>query len=232
MNPLLLPLVACQGVRVKRDTIRLPEAEGPRCGRVGDGPALRLSVVGESTAAGCGVLTHDEGMAGQLARALVSTGLAPGVEWSVTARNGATASAFRRSLLPGIPDGVDLTVVLLGVNDVLARTPPSTWRTEVGGLLDVLRSRSTQVVLTGIPPFDAFPSLPATLARFLREHADRLNAVTQQLAADLPQVIWVGGEDLLPLGPDFFGADGFHPSADGYRRWAASIAGQLVLSVR
>jgi hypothetical protein len=30
-------------------------------------------------------------------------------------------------------------------------------------------------------------------------------------------------DDQVDVGPDFFAADGFHPSAIGYRRWAGLV---------
>lgn len=74
MNPLLVPIAAVQG-RWMRSTIKLASpAAGPASGTVGDPsrPPVRIAVVGESTAAGCGVDTHDHGFPGWLARELAA----------------------------------------------------------------------------------------------------------------------------------------------------------------
>jgi len=66
---LLAPLLVWQGKQTRRTTPRLPEAGGEPHGQYGDGePALRLLVIGESTAAGVGVAHHQDGLASQLAR--------------------------------------------------------------------------------------------------------------------------------------------------------------------
>ncbi len=69
---MLAPLLVVQARRARRDTPRLPEAGGADRGREGsgDGPPLRLLVVGESTAAGVGVAEHRQGLGAHLARAL------------------------------------------------------------------------------------------------------------------------------------------------------------------
>ncbi|WP_369751302.1 hypothetical protein, partial [Micromonospora sp. ATCC 39149] len=80
MNPVLLPVVAAQGIWLRARTEILPPAGGPTTGATPappdvstgavDARPLRLGVLGESTAAGCGADTHDEGFTGALARAL------------------------------------------------------------------------------------------------------------------------------------------------------------------
>jgi len=64
------PLLLAQGLYVRRFTPRLPEPQGPRAGSCGQGPSLRLLVVGDSAAAGVGVSHQDDALAGQLATCL------------------------------------------------------------------------------------------------------------------------------------------------------------------
>ena len=66
---LTAPLWLAQGVHVAITTERLPEAAGPRQGRIGAG-RLRLLILGDSSAAGVGVATQDLALAGRLAAAL------------------------------------------------------------------------------------------------------------------------------------------------------------------
>ena len=88
MNPLLLPVAALQGVRVKARTEVLPAASGPLTGvaeppEAEPGAQLRVGVLGESTAAGCGVDSHEERFTGyqeckKPQRTSMSWGLATG----------------------------------------------------------------------------------------------------------------------------------------------------------
>ena len=67
----LSPLLLAQALQTRRRLPRLPEAAGPRRGRVGDGTGrLGLLIVGDSSAAGVGVASQDDALAGCLSRAL------------------------------------------------------------------------------------------------------------------------------------------------------------------
>jgi lysophospholipase L1-like esterase len=230
MNPLLMPVVAVQGMRVRSSTETLPPADGPTTGTAGeaDGTPVRVAVLGESTAAGCGVGTHDEGFPGCLARKVADLTHRP-VEWDVVGQNAATARRIRYRLLPELGKGLDAAVLLAGVNDVLTRRAPAEWGDDLAAIVDELVGRAERVAVTGIPPFDVFPSLPKTLGRYLAQRARALDEVSQRVCAAHPQVTFVSAEGLLPVGPDFFARDHFHPSALGYRRWAGVVADHLEL---
>lgn len=228
MNRLLLPVVAVQG-RWMRSAIRMaPPAGGPTRGTVGDatGPPLRLGVLGDSTAAGCGVDTHDNGFAAWLARDLAARTGRP-VVWEVVGQFGATARRIRHRLLPQLGGNLDVAVLLAGGNDVLTRRTPDQWRDDLAAILDGLTGRSEQVVVAGLPPFASFPSLPATLGRYLAERASALDTVSRQLCAQQPRTTWTGPAGLPP--PDCFAHDHFHPSASGYRLWARAVADRIAL---
>jgi lysophospholipase L1-like esterase len=225
MNPLLMPLVMLQGRRAGSNMNMLPPASGPTSGVAGDqsDAPFRLAVVGESTAAGCGVSTHDEGFAAALAGelALVS---GRSVRWQVVGQRGATARRIRHKLLPQMDDAFDRVVLLAGANDVLARRTPEQWRDDLSAIVDLLAGRATEVTVVGIPPFEAFPSLPPTLRRYLAEQAVVLDQVSQQVCAARPTATWVSSSALPDDLSDFFAEDGFHPSRSGYRFWARAVA--------
>ena len=105
------PLLLWQGRRVRRDTPKLPEAEGPRDGIAGadrPGRPLRLLIVGDSSAAGVGASVQDEALAGRLVGRVehVVSGRATrfrSLRQLVEFMDGATAMAERRS--PGVASG-------------------------------------------------------------------------------------------------------------------------------
>jgi lysophospholipase L1-like esterase len=230
MNPLLMPVVAFQGMRVRSSTETLPPADGPTSGTAGEasGTPVRVAVLGESTAAGCGVGTHDEGFPGGLARKLAATTRRP-VAWEVVGQNAATARRIRYKLLPELGKDLDAAVLLAGVNDVLTRRSPAEWGDDLTAIVDDLTGRAEHVAVTGIPPFDVFPSLPTTLGRYLAERARALDEVSERVCGERPRVTFVSADGLLPVDADFFARDHFHPSAAGYRRWAEVVADHLAL---
>jgi lysophospholipase L1-like esterase len=230
VNPLLVPIVAVQGMWM-RSTIKLASpAAGPTSGTVGDPsrPPVRIAVVGESTAAGCGVDTHDDGFPGWLARELAARTRRP-VGWEVVGQFGATARRIRYRLLPRLGEDLNVAVLLAGANDVLTRRTPRQWGDDLAAIVEDLAHRAEQVAVAGVPPFAAFPSLPTALGRYLAQGAGALDEVSQQVCAKQPRTIWIGSTDILPIGPAFFAHDRFHPSAAGYRRWAQVVADHLVL---
>lgn len=156
MNPLLLPVIAVQAMWVRSTTETLPPASGPTAGTVGDGSRqhLRIAVVGESTAAGCGVGTHDDGFAGCLARELSTRTHRP-VTWKVLGEPAATARRIRFRLVPRLGDNLNVAVLLAGVNDVLSRRTPEGWRDDLAAIVGHPSDRADHVAVTGVPPFEA-----------------------------------------------------------------------------
>ncbi|MEV0643864.1 SGNH/GDSL hydrolase family protein [Phytomonospora sp. NPDC050363] len=230
MNPLLLPLVAVQGMWVRSRTEKLPPAAGPLDGTAGegDGRPVLVGVLGESTAAGCGVDAHTEGFAGGLAHELARRSGRPAA-WQVVGQNAATARRIRHRLLPRLGSGLDVAVLLAGVNDVLGRRPLAEWGEDLSAIVGGLTERAELVVVAGVPPFESFPSLPRSLARYLARRAAALDEVSRQVCAGFPTATWLNSAALTPLNADFFARDRFHPSGTGYRRWAEAVADVIEL---
>lgn len=226
MNPLALLVAAAQGSRLRRTVERLSPADGPTAGSVPgrDGPALRLLVFGDSTAAGVGAEDHETALVGSLARE-VARDTRSAVEWRVIAHAGATSRRVRHSLLRELDEEhpFDLAVLLVGVNDVLARRRVDQWHDDVAVILDQVVAQAELVVMTGVPPFDRFPSMPRTLGRYLAGQGRRLDEVAKRLCQERRRIKWIDSTELLPDDQDFFARDGFHPSPAGYRTWAQAI---------
>jgi hypothetical protein len=165
MNPLLMPLVLVQGRRARSNTPMLPPAAGPTSGAVGHAsdPLLRLAVLGESTAAGCGVTTHNEGFAAAFAAELSSRS-GRHVTWQTVGQHGATAKRIRHRLLPQTESPLDRAVLLAGVNDVLSRRKPTEWGEDLTAIIDGLSSRAARITVVGIPPFRNFRPYPRPCA--------------------------------------------------------------------
>ncbi len=257
---LLAPVLAVQGLRVRRVTPRLPEASGPRTGSApgtetrvdtepgtepgtepatepalapgaeaagaGAGAALRVAVLGESTAAGVGVAAHREGLAGCLARALaVRTGRA--VRWQVAARSGANARVTVAELVPLLRPA-DAVVVALGVNELLELNRPGRFEHQLRGLVGAVRERicDVPILIAGMPPVGRFPALPRPLRTVMGLRARALDRVMRDVANSVDGVTHVPVDVPVELA-GFFAEDGFHPSAKGYELWAGGLADAL-----
>ncbi|MBP2216992.1 SGNH/GDSL hydrolase family protein [Arthrobacter sp. CAN_C5] len=225
MNPLLMPLVMIQGRMARTNMRLLPPAAGPAHGTVGreGDPSLRLAVLGESTAAGCGVSTHQEGFAAAFAAEL-SKGPARHVSWQTVGQHGATARRIRHRLLPQVEGSFDRAVLLAGANDVLSGRTPQEWADDLTAIIEGLAGRAAHVIVPAIPPFQQFPSLPSVLRNYLTEKATALDAVSRRICETKRSVTWVPSAGLPGSPAEFFAGDGFHPSALGYRYWAEAVA--------
>jgi lysophospholipase L1-like esterase len=226
----IAPLLLWQGRRVRRDTPKLPEAEGPRDGVAGAGRSgrpLRLLIVGDSSAAGVGAAVQDEALAGRLAERLAPRLPGP-LAWRLVARTGTTTREALALIDEAPPDRFDVTVVALGVNDVTALRPVPFWLDDVARVHARLheRHRVRRVLWSGLPPMHRFPALPQPLRGVMGLHACALDAALGRWCASrpggaLPSATHV---PLPPMSdPSMVAADGFHPGPGAYVAWADAL---------
>lgn len=220
----LLPFLIAQGSRARRLTPRLPEATGPCMGLAGNAegsPPISLLTVGESPVAGVGVTTHEEGITGQLARALSAHFKRP-VSWRACGKNGVTAYEALEQILPSIPaKPVDIALIAFGVNDTTAFRSVSRWRADLRNVVEALEQRCAPrlILLSGVPPLANFPALPQPLRWVLGLKAQALDVAARELATNLPRTRYVALA-LDASDPALMASDGYHPSAKGCTAWA------------
>lgn len=229
----LMPVLLAQGRRVRATALKLPEAAGERHGVAGQGRvALRVLIVGDSSAAGVGVDTQDEAFAGQLAQALAErTGAA--VAWQLVATSGHTARDASRALAGATLAPADLLVTALGVNDVVGQTRTAHFLAALDEIhaLAVARAQVTHTWHCGLPPMGTLALLPWPLRAVLGRdaaHLDdalvrHLHGQTARLHLPLPEAPRLPGkDDATPEG--WMARDGFHPGLLGYRQWGRQVA--------
>ncbi|MFE0456554.1 SGNH/GDSL hydrolase family protein [Streptomyces sp. NPDC058914] len=210
---------------------RVPQADG-LYGRAYAAPgveALRLTLLGDSTAAGQGV--H---RAGQTPGALLASGLAAVAERPVKLRNvalpGAQSDDLDRqvALVLGNTDRVpDICVIMIGANDVTQRMPPTRSVRHLSSAVRRLRTAGAEVVVGTCPDLGTIEPVGQPL-RWLARRASRQLAAAQTIG-----VVEQGGRTVSLgdlLGPEFeanprelFGPDHYHPSAEGYATAAMAV---------
>lgn len=227
---LLGPLLIWQGRRVRATALRLPEAAGQRAA---DGGALRLLIVGDSSAAGVGAAHQDEALAGCLARAL-ATRLGEPVGWQLVATSGHRSAQALAALQGSDLSRADVLITALGVNDVVDQIRPGEALSALDGI-EAHARRAAGVRLSlhcAAPPMQSFPLLPQPLRWFFGQQAAQFNAA---LAA---QVRGQAGRHVVHL-PEamqrnaaaLMAVDGFHPGPRGYALWAEALADQIVIGL-
>lgn len=224
---LLAPVWLPQAVYVRRTALRLPEASGPREGLVGTelpGPEYVLHVVGESTVAGVGVAHQNEGLVAATATALAER-LGRPVRWRAFGRNGARLSLARRRMVPdAVARPADALVWVFGVNDTVGLTPLRQWRAQVREAILPCRAMNMVCLFTAVPPMQYFTVLPAPLRQILGSRARLLDDCLREEANSIGAHYCTLD---LHFTADYLAADGFHPSAEGYRLWGREVARQI-----
>ena len=223
----LSPVLLAQALGVRRRALVLPEASGPRQGTSGSGPRLRLLIVGDSSAAGVGVATQDQALAGQIVAALA---LRRRVDWRLVARTGATTRGTLARLTAGLEGGVvDHAVTALGVNDLTGGTLLPRWRDQQLRLWDTLTTTygARRIVVSGVPPMGGFPVLPQPLRWVLGQRAAIFDDALRRMTEGLPHVTHLQ-MDFTAADRGLMAADGFHPGPAIYAQWGRAIAAAIL----
>lgn len=222
----LLPVLAVQGLGVKRRALRLPEPPGEREGVAGEGAPLRLLILGDSAAAGVGARHQRHALAGQLVEALSCD---RHLQWRLHARTGATTDATLASLDKLDGTHWDIVVTSLGVNDAVAGLGARGFAQRQARLFAALRTRlrARFVVASGLPPVHRFPLLPQPLRAFLGGRARRFDAELAALAAGDADLLHVPMAFSEHLDERAMAEDGFHPGPPIYREWARTLAARI-----
>lgn len=223
----LAPVLVAQAVRTRKRAPVLPEAAGPRQGRVGQGEdVLRLLIAGDSSAAGVGVPHQDQALAGHLTRALHHHTARP-VHWALHARSGLTTHQVFALLRSHALAPADVAVVLTGVNDVIELVPTRRavqQRVEMADWL-LAEGRAAHVVFAPLPPVHRFPLLPEPLRSVMGDDARRHDDALARWAAARSDVSHI--HIAFDIRPELMADDGFHPGEPVYRACGEALAAHI-----
>lgn len=217
LSPILLP----EALWVRWTVPKLAEPPGERSGRAGQGRPLRLLLAGDSSIAGVGAPSQDDALLGRLVADLEPDFC---VEWTLVATSGHKTIDTIRSLSALERNQYDVAVTGLGVNDSIAMSSVGTWRRRQARLRQLLRDRFgvQTLVVSGLPPVHAFPSLPQPLRWHFGLRATQFSKVLENDVhgdqnAHFIDVRFTSDVSLMS-------SDGFHPGPAVYAEWARRIA--------
>jgi lysophospholipase L1-like esterase len=218
-------------VLIARWTIPGAEAPPPRStGRYGreygDRPALRVAVIGDSTAAGYGVHTRAETPGALLANWIAEAAARP-VQLTCPALVGSLSAWLPGQVETALEAGCDLAIIFIGANDVTTKSSAAKAVRYLAEAVHTLRAAGTEVVVATCPDLGTIRPIQPPL-RWLARRWSRQLAEAQTVA-----VVREGGRTVSLgnlLGPAFdaapetmFGDDRFHPSSVGYRTAAEVV---------
>lgn len=171
---------------------------------------LRLMVIGDSLAAGFGLLA-DEAFPAQLEKALREKGL------PVTVLNagvsGDTSAGGRSRVDWALAEKPDAVILELGANDGLRGIDPQTTYTNLKAILTTLKSR-------GIPTFLAGMYAPPNLGA---AYGEEFRSVYSRLAKEFDTPLQDFFLDGVAARPNLNQADGMHPNAAGVKVVVANM---------
>ena len=194
-----------------------PSAFARHRGRGGE--PLRIAMMGDSTAAGYGVHRDVETPGVQLSMRLSAVAGRP-VHLISVAVVGAESSALADQVERALPQRPDLAVIMIGANDVTHRIRPADAVRHLSEAVKALRAADVEVIVGTCPDLGTIRPIAQPL-RLIARRLSRTLAAAQTIA-----VVENGGRTVSlgdMIGPgfeknrDWFAADQFHPSAEGYR---------------
>lgn len=221
---LLLPVSAIQGLWLRKNAIRLPEASGEKNGVCGKGKPLHLLALGDSIIAGVGTERVTRSMPVQFAQSLADT-QQRSVHWRVDGSNGADIShLLKRVSRINDQQKADVVLISIGVNDVTGLSSTKQWQNNLTTLVTKLRIKwpDAWVIFAGLPPMSRFPLPPQPLRFTLGLRATTLDTNLANIVARQVNMQHVPTR-IDPTQHDFC-ADGFHPSAAACKFWAEELA--------
>ncbi len=254
---LLAPIYLYQGRKIKRDTVRLPEPNGERHGRVQLNDAieslkeahkrtLNLMVVGDSAAAGVGSETQQEALVGNLIPVLTQQSAIQNqfdiLNWSLQATTGHTSFDILRRLyvLPAPSQPIDVMVLSVGVNDTTSKVSVDKWQQQIESIIAIAQRKFgvRELIFLSLPPMAQMPAIPAPLSNFVGAKASILDNTLQQvcaahdsvtyMATDFPRMIAEHSNGSPIDIAVMFASDGFHPSSLMYGYWAQQLSELII----
>lgn len=190
------------------------------------GDPLSFVVLGDSTGVGLGVQYPDETLGSLLATGLSAIAARP-VRLTTVAVSGSRSEALPGQTTQALEARPDIALIMIGANDVTARTPPAESVRHLGAAVRRLRDTGCEVVVGTCPDLGSIEPLMQPL-RWIARRASRQLAAAQTIS-----VVERGGRSVSLgglLGREFaaspremFSADRFHPSARGYAAAAAAL---------
>jgi len=219
---ILSPLLITQGKRLRNRYPRLPNAPLPWSGRI-DGPEpLSLLALGDSTIAGVGVTDAMQGLSAHMARGLYRR-TARGITWASYGQRGATTKDVTAQYLPQAIEGTskaDIIVLSVGANDAIKLRPVDEVSEQLLNTVTTLHTHHPHAItlVSSLPAFHLFDAIPQPLRSIMAGHAQAIERQLRPMIEGLPYALMSPPPPNYPK--DFFAADSFHPSAQGYSIWA------------
>ncbi|HMO32745.1 MAG TPA: GDSL-type esterase/lipase family protein [Lacibacter sp.] len=225
--PLLVLLTACR-----------PQANPPAPGqptRQAITPKSYLAL-GDSYTIGQGVAAADRFPA-QTVQWLQDRGIVVSA-LTYIATTGWTTTQLQAAIASRQPGLHDVVTLLIGVNDQYQARDTTGYRARFTNLLQtaitLARDKKDNVVVLSIPDYSVTPFAAGSDTARIRQELDWFNAINRNvtLAAGVVYLDITPSTREARTNPALLAADGLHPSALEYRRWALRLGPLLELALK
>jgi len=192
-------------------------------GQMIKGPIVYVAL-GDSTGAGVGA--REGGYVQRLFNRLVQR--RPESRLSNLCVSGATtADLLRGQLQQGVAMNPDLVTVGIGVNDIGHGLTLDQFSKNYEEILSTLREKTqARIVVTNLPDISSAPRIPGSMRSEYQQQIIRFSQRLEEIAArhgvTVFDIYTITHEELASH-PEYFSADGFHPSDKGYELWATQM---------
>ena len=217
-------------VRLARHAIGVAEGDPPAAsgwyGHGRPGPAIKVALLGDSSAAGYGVETVEETPGAHLA-----SGVAEGADRRVyltsVAKVGAQTSDLRGQVDRVLPVEPHVAVIFIGANDVTHRVSLRTSERLLRETVSRLRRSGVAVVVGTCPDLATIEPLAPPLKQYAGLLSRRLAEAQARAVVECNgRAVALGSilsDEFTSFSELLFGPDRFHPSAAGYARMVSAV---------
>ena len=209
-----LLLAGCNAETLIHPTIGKPMTNSP----------IVYVALGDSTGAGVGA--REGGYVARLFNRVLER--RPGSKLSNLCVSGATTEDLLRGQLDrGVALNPDLVTVGIGINDIGHGFTLEQFAKNYEAIISTLKQKThAQIVVTNIPDISSAPRIPGALRseyqRQIEQFSERLGEIANRYGVTVFDINTITKAE-LPSHPEYFSADGFHPSDKGYELWASTM---------
>jgi lysophospholipase L1-like esterase len=188
------------------------------------GPIVYVAL-GDSTGAGVGA-RNGGGYVARLFKRLEER--RPDSKLSNLCVSGATtADLVRGQLARGVALNPDLVTIGIGINDIGHGLTLDEFSKNFDEILSTLKDKThATIVVTNLPDISSAPRIPNSMRsqyqKQIDEFCERLVEIANKHEVTIFDIYSITKEE-LPSHPEYFSADGFHPSDEGYELWATQM---------
>jgi lysophospholipase L1-like esterase len=198
-------------------------AEGMTVKPISSGPIVYVAL-GDSTGAGLG--SREGGYVKRIFNRIAERRPQSTLQ-NLSVSGATTEDLVRGQLAQGVALNPDLVTVGIGINDIGHGLTLEQFSKNYEEILSTLKEKThAQIVVTNLPDVSSAPRIPSVMRseyqRQIDQFCQRLVEIAERHGVTVFDIYTITKEE-LPSHPEYFSADGFHPSDEGYELWATQM---------